>query len=1004
MGLTNILTTAYDAVTAVTRKPLSSFSHLETTDGEKTIVAKDGSLMTLVKVDGVKQVLGAEELQKLIEVLTVKLSTYLGQRGYAIQVWFCRDPDLSGDMLKQQLVGASRTARALGLELQDLFDERQNHLSNFVVYESYYIALWTRLTVMTKQERDRARLDSKEPDLWPSMGDAQHLFRAAKPLRDRHRAFVTSFIADLHEVDIRAHDVSAHEALKVIKWSVYPSLIGADWKPTLVGDKVMERRPEIAPRDGSHLLWPRLDEQIFSQEAERINQRVVRIGSRYFAGVDMTIGPQEVSSFSQLLQRMIDIDEFPWRISYMIEGDGLARLGITAFFASIFQLTNSENRAIKDAIKALQESRTNDGTIVTRLRISLATWGPSTDLNLIEDRSSKLQRAVESWGYCSVAATAGDPLAGVMSSALALDVATTAPPGAAPLESVVLMLPWDRDASPWPTGPLMFRTPDGRIWPYMPGSSKQDTFIDIIFAPPGKGKSVYLNTANLALCLAPGSTQGRGGVKLPRIAIIDIGPSSSGLISLLKEALPPNRRHEAQYRRLRNIKDDAINPFDTQLGCRRCFPTERSFLVNFLTALGTPVGEKSPPSGLSDIAGFCVDALYDMFSDQNPKSKPKRYIPEVDVVVDKAVREYNLPIVTETTWWDLVDAFFEKGALHYATLAQRHAVPRLEDLGSVINDAQITDVHGSAVTMSGEKTLQSFMRSYMSALKEYPVLTCPTRFDIGDSRVVALDLDEVAPRGGGPGDKQTALMYMLARFVLAKDFYLNKELLDIVEGGQHLIPLPYKDYHKNRISRIRETPKRLVYDEFHRTQSSPSVREQVLVDIREGRKWGVHIALASQLLADFDKDMVDMASGIWIMGAGNDRNAEEAAEIFGLTATGTEIVKRRLNGPSREGAPFLAVLYLKEGRHEHLLYNTLGPTEVWAFSTTAEDAALRNMLYEKLGAVEARRRLAKRYPSGSAKIDIERRQQIRLERGERFKDGDDGIIVEIMEELMSMKN
>lgn len=1003
MGLTNFLTTAYDAATMMTRKPISSFSHLETTDGDHTIVAKDGSLMTLVKVDGVKQVLGADELEGLIESLTTKLSTYLGQRGYAIQVWFCRDPDLSQEMMKQQLVGASRTARALGLDLQDLFEERQNHLSKFVVYESYYIALWTRLTVMTKQERDRARLDSKEPDLWPSMGDSQHLFRAAKPLRDRHRAFVGNFVQDLHEVNIRANPVQAHEALKVIKWSVYPSLIGADWRPALVGDPVMERRPEISEKDGSHLLWPRIDEQIFSQEAERINPRIVRVGSKYFAGVDMTIGPQEVSTFTTLLNRMIEIEEFPWRISYMIEGDGLARLGITAFFASIFQLTNSENRAIKDAIRALQESRTSDGTVVTRLRISFATWAPSDNLQLIEDRSSRLQRAVESWGYCSVAATAGDPLAGVMSSALGLDVATTAPPGAAPLQSVVLMLPWDRDASPWATGPLMFRTKDGRIWPYMPGSSKQDTFIDIIFAPPGKGKSVYLNTANLALCLAPGATQGRGGAKLPRVAIIDIGPSSSGLISLLKEALPPKRRHEAEYRRLRNIKEDAINPFDTQLGCRRCFPTERSFLVNFLTALGTPVGEKTPPSGLSDIAGFCVDALYDMFSDQYSKSKPKVYIAENDVQVDKAIREYNIPIEQGTTWWEIVDAFFEKGAYHYATLAQRQAVPRLEDLGSVLSSPQITDVHGSALAANGEKTLQSFERSYISALREYPLLNFPTKFDIGDSRVVALDLDEVAPRGGGPGDKQTALMYMLARFVLAKDFYLNKELLDIVEGGQHLIPVEYKDYHRTRIARIRETPKRLVYDEFHRTQSSPAVREQVLVDIREGRKWGVHIALASQLLDDFDKAMVDMASGIWIMGVGTERNADDAAKIFGLSDTATQIVKRELNGPSSRGAPFLAVLALKEGRHEHLLYNTLGPTEVWAFSTTAEDSQIRNQLYERLGAVEARKRLARRYPSGSAKVDVERRQQIRLERGERFNEGDDGIVVEIVNELIDMR-
>ena len=57
-----------------------------------------------------------------------------------------------------------------------------------------------------------------------------------------------------------------------------------------------------------------------------------------------------------------------------------------------------------------------------------------------------------------------------------------------------------------------------------------------MYARPGSGKSVLSNAINLALCLSGGIT------RLPRIAIIDIGPSSSGLISLLKEALPPDQQ------------------------------------------------------------------------------------------------------------------------------------------------------------------------------------------------------------------------------------------------------------------------------------------------------------------------------------------------------------------------------------------------------------------------------------------------------------------------------
>src|SRR4029077_14552402 len=114
----------------------------------------------------------------------------------------------------------------------------------------------------------------------------------------------------------------------------------------------------------------------------------------------------------------------------------------------------------------------------------------------------------------------------------------------APVSDVNTLLPFTRPASPWPNGALLFRSLDGKPWPYQPGSTLQTTWIDLIYARPGSGKSVLSNAINLALFLSPGIQ------RLPRIAIIDIGPSSSGLISLLQEALPYEKRHLVGYHRL----------------------------------------------------------------------------------------------------------------------------------------------------------------------------------------------------------------------------------------------------------------------------------------------------------------------------------------------------------------------------------------------------------------------------------------------------------------------
>ncbi|ACS43356.1 hypothetical protein [Methylorubrum extorquens] len=997
MGLTSVLGTIGSIASSYAKKPLTAFSQLETSEGGHTIVAKDGSLATVLRIDGVRQILGDEELEHLIERLTVQLSPYFGRPGHALQVWFSRDPDLSGLVVQNLMRPPRNVAAELGLDFEDVFDAKESHLPNYIVAEGFYFVLWTRLSILTKQELQRAKIDRKPPKGWPTFAEAQDINRSVRALVTRHQSFVDSLLTDLGDVGIRAEALDADFAIEAVRSSIYPDLTDSGWLPSLPGGPAPRRRPELSPTDASHYLWPRLDDQIFDREAERVNPRVVRVGAYNFAGVDMTIGPQEVQNFSYLLGRMIDGNvskEMPWRFSALVEGEGLSMLGIQSFLAAIFTITNRDNRAIREAIQELKTMRSEEGLVVCRLRISFATWAPADDLRLIEDRASKLKRAVEGWGYCEASQLSGDPLACVMSSALALDIASTAPAGVPPLHDVIRMLPWNRDASPWPFGSVLFRTGDGRPWAYQPGTEKQDAFIDLVFAPPGKGKSVWLNTTGLATCLSPAATTGTGGQMLPRVAIIDIGVSSSGLISLLKEALPIDRRHEVAYHRLRMTKDYAINPFDTQLGCRYPLPNEKAFLVNFLSLLGTPVGSGSSPEGLADIAARVVDEVYARFDDKKiANSAPKQYVHGEDFEVDEALRSRGIIVpASGLTWWDVVDALFERGAEREAILAQRRAVPLLEDLQLVLRDDRIVNNFGTAMIGTGEKVIDVFARMITAVSAAYPLLTVPTRFDIGAARVVSLDLDEVAPSVGDFAAKSTAMSYMLARYATARDFYLNEDIVN-------LIPDLYREHHRTRIRRIRETPKRLVYDEFHRTSVAPQVREQVMIDMREGRKWGVHIVLASQLLDDFPPEMINVATGIWIMGVANAGNAREVAERFDLSRTAESILKHHLNGPGPGGAPFLVKIQLRDGQHEHMLVNTLSPVEAWAFSTTAEDTELRRRLYAILGPKEARRRLAARFRTGSAKNEIARRLKDAFEQGRIGDEVKNGIIDRIVLEL-----
>lgn len=89
-----------------------------------------------------------------------------------------------------------------------------------------------------------------------------------------------------------------------------------------------------------------------------------------------------------------------------------------------------------------------------------------------------------------------------------------------------------------------------------------------------------------------------------------------------------------------------------------------------------------------------------------------------------------------------------------------------------------------------------------------------------------------------------------------------------------------------------------------------------------------------------------------------------------------------------------------EGRYEQHLLNTLGPIELWALSTSAEDVAIRNRLYNKLGAGRARQMLAANFPGGSARGEIKRRVMMLAEKGEVRSAAVSQVIQDIVNELI----
>ena len=931
------------------RKGLESFLLADAPLEDGVILARDNSLVTLVAIAGSRSATGAEELAAFAERTTTRWNTPLLERGHALHAVFERDP--ASAALARFMARQRQAAADLGLTLDDVLAERETRLSALIAAESIHLACWTRPSLLTPdQERRDRRAARRRLKAWlPARTDAQSPLAALDTLGPRHEAFVDGIIAGLGSAGIIHRRLETAEALGVIRACVS----GIDGATPLPDANHAPPRATDPPEAG--FFPPPLAPQILSEEPTREGPFLC-LGDRRYAAVDMVLGPRAARPFGELMAAIADAG-IPVRWSLLLEGGGIATLGAAASrIASAFlAFSSDESRSLRDSLQHLQALR-SEARAVVRLRLTCLTWTAlSAPPGETHRRAARLQQIVEGWGEIVATRLTGDPLESFASTIPGFACGGTAEPAIAPLDEALTLFPVSRPAALGARRPNhLFRSLDGRMLPFS-FEEAEDYGFDLIYGIPGRGKSVLMNALALAWSLQSGQRS------LPLTAIIDIGPSSSGLISLIREALPAGRRHEAGWFRLSMDRSCAINPFDTQLGCRRPLAPERAYLAHLLALILTPAGEDGVPDGARDMIGPVIDEAFAMRSDEAAGAEPAAYTPERDAGVDEALRAAGCRLPPDPTWWDVVDALFEAGDTNAASRAQRFAVPVMSDLAAAVRAPAIQAlVQRATWGAGGESVTDAFVRILTGTADAWPIFFNPTAFDVGGARVAAIDLKEAAPAGSAEADRQTAAVYMLARHALTRHWWID-------EDAAETIPEPYRAWHRHRLAAIREAPKRLAYDEFHRAGRARAVVDQVERDIRETRKLRVTVSLASQRLEDFSPALVDLANRIWVLGAGGKASeVADLARVFDLSETLTRAVRNDLTGPQPDGAPALLMASDTAGRIEQVVMNSPGACELWALTTSPRDVALRSRLYQALPPAEARRILSRAFPSGSA--------------------------------------
>lgn len=982
----------------------SDYCSLETACNRHTLVAKDGSLLTILEIDGINTIVSEQTyVQSIIGPIANSIGTNFREEGHTMQVCFDYRPDNSPVVMQRILAPSYEGCRKRNLDLGFVLDAQKQIFQESAADEKNYLLLWTHFNALKDHEAKEAQktmqeLSAQNP-MPVSFVSANPVMASYSALLDKHEAYVSNILSSFNERSVQVKVLDVRQAASEIRKGLSPDFTSGDsWRVILPTDRVT---PSLIKNrlyaDEWSVQQPRISYQIANMDVEHVTNKIVKIDDTYYAPMYLEKPPGEPKYFVDLFGKMLSVGKVPYRVLFTIGGGGLKRKNMTKQIAQLLGMTNAQNRQMSNAYDWLNKMATDNTTTIVTFRVHMVTWADSEEK--VRRNSALMQQQFSSWGGCQVSTITGNPIAGLAASSIGFTYKGIAAEAAGPLHDIMQLLPFSRPARIWESGSVLFGSTDVKMLPYQPMSDKQTSWFTLIAASSGAGKSMFMNQTNLSFFMDNQNDED------PYISIVDFGFSSKGLIDLLHASLPPERKHLVIYKRISNTEEYCRNVFDTML-CAR-FPTQNE-RENINSTIASIINSSNP--NMVKLISMATDRLFEYYSDcfdTFRDAKPKTYKRGILNEVDNVVRDLNMTIMDETeakrmryenpnqgyratTWWEITDFLFargfewenkdEKKSQNYyrlATIAQRYAQPVMSDLPMLIsNDQQIKDQFGQA-TIDGESLIDVFVRDIGYAASNFKLLSGVTQFDLGDARVVSLDMEEVAS-----GSDSIALMYALllttSKFFLKEENVAELPVRQGVTANRNSPSEMIKTYHAKRINAIKRSRKRLVIDEFHRTSKSPQVQDTIVRYVREVRKRKTEIILASQMMGDFTDAMLELMTSFLIMSPPEQNVISKIKEKIGVRDIGEEYaLLNNIRLPKgREGGIIVGIFRLNGSgagnRAAQLLRNRTGPVQLWAFTTTMENMVLLEKMTERLGGNRAKalQILAHHYPTGDARQDM----------------------------------
>lgn len=1015
---------------------------------QEFLVARDGSMGFMLEINGSLEYSGDDSWMDNLNKLSSMFSSIFSNDGIILQATFSRDPDKSDRISREAHAPMAATAHRLNLDMDTLINDKARTLARSIEDERQYWTVWVTPRYLSKhiaQQAKKAR--SKRLAAYPHGDDVQRLAVAMDDLKNGAMGTFKSVTSALSTAKIGYKVLSSADAVRVMRDTLTPAMSG-NFVPVLptrvrtrpkkddpskmetyVDDTPLPRRMRPNMENGSSLpgdiLWPSIAAQVLAETPEVPTPNVVRIAGMDNALVSVRLLPNDYHSINGLIKKM-SAERVPWRISVRITGNGPSVMQWKDTLSRLlsFDPTSPDNKQIIRSSEVVND-RLIKGVKQVQVSVDLVTWASANDNDLIT-RIETIVSAYQEMGEAQLERRSNRALRGFYETVPGLVLDGTGNRSCLSVKEALSLLPMQRPASPWVTGlaSQFYRSEDNKLLPYQPGSKIQNAQVTTVSGPMGYGKSNWISSYLLAGLLLPGETE------WPRISVLETGSSSSGLVSMVRHALPRGMQDLAVYIKLdRDPNRYGINPFDLPLGCWEPLPAQEVFLTNLFSLLAPRC---------QDGEGFfrlVIKKAYQALAPIVAGGHPKAYAPGMNDALDNAIKEYrNSPAIAENpwpsaedkspSWWALQDWFFkfylltkDQEALSFAEQCMRFAVPTIADMIGIPLDPEIARVYENvAVSETGETLPQYVSRMLQESVSNYPHICTTTKLSMGRARIIGIDLDKVCPSAESPAAKrEAAIMTMVARQVSIGSWKVVPEDADLIrqgyDGHGRVYPMAqeWQKYQRNQFQKTKDTRKIFVWDEYHRTSDQRAARMQVETDIREGRKYEIWIVLASQGMDDFltetpsgkeRKTLLALSSTIIILGAGSADAAQNVSRLMAFS----DDVRDKVEGLQKagsQGANMIAYYATSKGRFVQYQFLNLGGIELWAYSTDPFDRQLRDRLYNAIGVNRTLTILGARYPSGCAE-EVERRKQAMGAANDRAtdEDADNGIIAGMAKELM----